>query len=138
MPRSTQVPAASFSVSSTGLSPAVAELSSSLPLPTPESRMPALQPRNGRNHSVWALPISLAATLGVSFDFSSSGTEMFHFPGLASLGLYIQLRMMGHDSHRVSPFRNHRIVGCLAPPRCLSQLTASFIASQRKAFTCCP
>ena len=34
MPRSTQVPAASFSVSSTGLSPAVAELSSSLPLPT--------------------------------------------------------------------------------------------------------
>ena len=28
---------------------------------------------NGRNHSVWAHPISLAATLGVSFDFSSSG-----------------------------------------------------------------
>ena len=28
---------------------------------------------NGRYHPVWALPISLAATLGVSFDFSSSG-----------------------------------------------------------------
>ena len=28
---------------------------------------------HGRNHMVWALPISLAATLGVSFDFSSSG-----------------------------------------------------------------
>ena len=85
---------------------------------------------NGRNHPVWALPISLAATLGVSFDFSSSG--------LASLGLYIQLRMMGHDSHRVSPFRNHRIVGCLAPPRCLSQLTASFIASQRQGIHLLP
>ena len=93
---------------------------------------------NGRNHSVWALPISLAATLGVSFDFSSPGTEMFHFPGLASLGLCIQPRMMGHDSHRVSPFRNHRIVGCLAPPRCLSQLTASFIASQRQGIHLLP
>ena len=66
------------------------------------------------------------------------GTEMFHFPGLASLGLYTQLRMMGHDSHRVSPFRNHRIVGCLAPPRCLSQLTASFIASQRQGIHLLP
>ena len=118
MPRSTQVPAASFSVSSTGLSPAVAELSSSLPLPTPESRSPLLW-----ESRLISLP---------------PGTEMFHFPGLASLGLYIQLRMMGHDSHRVSPFRNHRIVGCLAPPRCLSQLTASFIASQRQGIHLLP
>ena len=129
MPRSTQVPAASFSVSSTGLSPAVAELSSSLPLPTPESRMPALQPLFPfRSPLLWeSRLISLPP-----------GTEMFHFPGLASLGLYIQLRMMGHDSHRVSPFRNHRIVGCLAPPRCLSQLTASFIASQRQGIHLLP
>ena len=28
---------------------------------------------NGRNHSVWALPISLAATLGIDVSFSSSG-----------------------------------------------------------------
>ena len=46
--------------------------------------------------------------------------------------------MMGRDSHRVSPFRNHRIVGCLAPPRCLSQLTASFIASQRQGIHLLP
>ena len=91
---------------------------------------------NGRNHSVWALPIPL---LWESRLISlPPGTEMFHFPGLASLGLYIQLRMMGHDSHRVSPFRNHRIVGCLAPPRCLSQLTASFIASQRQGIHLLP
>ena len=45
MPRSTQVPVVSFSVSGTGLSPALAKLSSFLPLPNHESRMPALQPR---------------------------------------------------------------------------------------------
>ena len=28
---------------------------------------------NGRNHPVWALPISLAATLGIDVSFSSSG-----------------------------------------------------------------
>ena len=125
MPRSTQVPAASFSVSSTGLSPAVAELSSSLPLPTPESRMPALQPR------------MVETTRFGLFPFRS---PLLWESRLISLppGLYIQLRMMGHDSHRVSPFRNHRIVGCLAPPRCLSQLTASFIASQRQGIHLLP
>ena len=45
MSRGTQVPAVSLSVSGTGLSPALAELSSSFPLPTRESHMPALQPR---------------------------------------------------------------------------------------------
>ncbi len=45
MPRSTQVPAMSLSGSDTGLSPALAKLSSFLLLPNHESRMPALQPR---------------------------------------------------------------------------------------------
>ena len=116
MPRSTQVPAASFSVSSTGLSPAVAELSSSLPLPTPESRMPALQPRMVETTRFGLFPFRSPLLWESRLISLPPGTEMFHFPGLASLGLYIQLRMMGHDSHRVSPFRNHRIVGCLAPP----------------------
>ena len=138
MPRSTQVPAASFSVSSTGLSPAVAELSSSLPLPTPESRMPALQPRRVETTRFGLFPFRSPLLWESRLISLPPGTEMFHFPGLASLGLYIQLRMMGHDSHRVSPFRNHRIVGCLAPPRCLSQLTASFIASQRQGIHLLP
>ena len=132
MPRSTQVPAASFSVSSTGLSPAVAELSSSLPLPTPESRMPALQPRMVETTRFGLFPFRSPLLWESRLISLPPGTEMFHFPGLASLGLYIQLRMTGHDSHRVSPFRNHRIVGCLAPPRGLSQLTASFIAFRRQ------
>ena len=56
---------------------------------------------------------------------------MFHFPSFASSALCIQAGMTGHDSRRVSPFRNPRIIGCLAPPRGLSQPTASFIAFQR-------
>ena len=40
--------------------------------------------------------------------------------------------ILGHYSQWVSPFRHHRIIGCLAPPRCLSQLTTSFFASQRQ------
>ena len=138
MSRGTQVPAVSLSVSGTGLSPALAELSSSFPLPTHESHMPALQPRMVETTRFGLFPFRSPLLWESRLISLPPGTEMFHFPGLASLGLYIQLRMTGHDSHRVSPFRNHRIVGCLAPPRCLSQLTASFIASQRQGIHLLP
>ena len=132
MPRSTQVPVVSFSVSGTGLSPALAKLSSFLPLPTPESRIPALQPRMDGSTRFGLFPLRsplLRESRLISFP---SGTEMFHFPELASCKLCIHLQMTGHDSRRVSPFRNPRIKGCLAPPRGLSQLTASFIAFRRQ------
>ena len=128
MPRGTQVPAASLSGSGTGLSPALAKLSSFLPLSTHESRAPALQPRLDESNRFRLFPLRsplLRESRLISFP---SGTEMFHFPELASCKLYIHLRTTGHDSRRVSPFRNPRIKGCLAPPRGLSQLTASFIA----------
>ena len=32
---------------------------------------------------VWALPVSLAATKGIEFSFSSPGTKMFQFSGCA-------------------------------------------------------
>ena len=132
MPRSTQVPAASFSVSGTGLSPALAKLSSFLPLPTPESRMPALQPRMDGSTRFGLFPLRsplLRESRLISFP---SGTEMFHFPELALGRLCICLPVTEHDFRRVSPFRNPRIKGCLAPPRGLSQLTASFIAFRRQ------
>ena len=138
MPRSTQVPAMSLSVSDTGLSPALAKLSSFLPLPTPESRIPALQPRMDGSTRFGLFPLRsplLRESRLISFP---SGTEMFHFPELASCKLCIHLQMTGHDSRRVSPFRNPRIKGCLAPPRGLSQLTASFIASQRQGIHLLP
>src|SRR5688500_15280846 len=72
----------------TGPSPSMAERSSSLPLihfdllfqPVQiEARglnlkglVVALQPRLA-SQSVWAVPLSLAATYGISFDFFSSG-----------------------------------------------------------------
>ena len=66
------------------------------------------------------------------------GTEMFHFPGFASCNLFVQLRMTGHDSGRVAPFRNSRLTGCLAPPRDLSQPTTSFIAFWRQGIHLLP
>ena len=128
MPRGTQVPAASLSGSGTGLSPALAKLSSFFPLPTRESLPPALQPRLDESSRFRLVPLRsplLRESRLISFP---SGTEMFHFPELASCKLCIHLRMAEHDFRRVAPFRNPRINGCLAPPRGLSQLTASFIA----------
>ena len=125
-----------LSFSCTRLSLSLAGLSRTVPL----TNQLTYAVRNPRMHALWfgLFPFRSPLLWESRLISLPPGTEMFHFPGLASLGLYIQLRMMGHDSHRVSPFRNHRIVGCLAPPRCLSQLTASFIASQRQGIHLLP
>ena len=47
------------------------------------------------NTWVWALPISLAATFGISVIYFPSGTEMVHFPELAHTGLCIQPAVTG-------------------------------------------
>ena len=39
------------------------------------------------NTWVWAFPISLAATFGISVIYFPAGTEMVHFPALAHTGL---------------------------------------------------
>ena len=132
MPRSTQVSVLSLSTSNTGLSPTMAELSSSLLLSSRESIIPTLQPRiNGfirfglfpfRSPLLWESRL-------ISFP---SVTEMFHFTELALDKLCIHLSAVEHDLHWVSPFRNSRIIECLASPRNLSQLTTSFIAFRRQ------
>ena len=132
MPRGTQVPAASLSGSGTGLSPALAELSSSLPLLTQESRMPVLQPRSNESDRFGLIPFRSPLLWESRLISFPSGTEMFHFPELAHASLCIRLGVTEHDFRRVSPFRNSRIKGCLAPPRDLSQLTTSFIAFRRQ------
>src|SRR5262247_3264192 len=48
-----------------------------------------LQPPNA-GIWVWAIPISLAATIGISVIYFPPGTEMVHFPGLAHTRLCIQ------------------------------------------------
>ena len=47
------------------------------------------------NNWVWAVPISLAATFGISVIYFPSGTEMVHFPELAHTGLCIQPAVTG-------------------------------------------
>lgn len=64
------------------------------------------------------------------------GTKMFQFPWLPLPTLYIQVRVIRHDSNRVSPFGNLRFKACLAAPRSLSQLTTSFIGILRQGIPC--
>ena len=47
---------------------------------------------------------------------------MFQFPGLAPF------RVTGHDSSRVAPFGNPRMIAPVSAPRGLSQISTSFIA----------
>jgi hypothetical protein len=47
------------------------------------------------NTRVWAFPISLAATIGISVIYFPAGTEMVHFPALAHTGLCIQPAVTG-------------------------------------------
>ena len=54
------------------------------------------------------------------------GTEMFHFPTFPLSTLYIQVEIMGHDSHWVPPFGNPRIEALLAAPRGFSQPHTTF------------
>ena len=58
-----------------------------------------------------------------------AGTEMFHFPAFPPHTLYIQMRVTGHNSSRVSPFGHPRITARLPTPRGLSQAPTSFIGS---------
>ena len=50
------------------------------------------------------------------------GTEMVHFPWLASLGLCVHPRMAEHDPRRVSPFGHPRIKACLRLPEAYRSL----------------
>ena len=94
---------------------------------------PTLGPHNPRVTVVtlvWANPLSLATTDGISFDFFSWGYLDVSVPPVRFVGLCIYPTMTGHNPCRVSPFGNLRVKACLAARRSLSQLTTSFIASR--------
>ena len=138
MPRSTQVPPASFSVSNTRLSLAMARLSSRLLLPTPESLTAALQPHMVETTWFGLFPFRSPLLWESRLISFPPGTEMFHFPGSASSTLWIHVEIPEHDFRWVPPFRDPRIKGCLAPPRGLSQLATSFFAVQRQGIHLLP
>ena len=130
MPRGTQVPAALFSVSGTRLSLALAGLSRPLPLPTPRSRMPALQPRMNESMRFGLIPVR-SPLLGESRLISfPSGTEMFHFPEFAPCNLCIQLQVTGRLIAAYHVF--HRLPTPRHPPDALVNL------SSRKEFPSFP
>jgi hypothetical protein len=72
--------------------------------------------------TVWADPVSLAATSGISVDFSSSGYLDVSVPLVRSLS------GDGDRSPPGCPIRQSKDRRMCAPPLGLSQLTAAFIA----------
>ena len=80
-----------------------------------------LQPHPKRG-MVWAIPRSLAATYGVSFDFLSYGYLDVSVP---RVGFLFRMTL----ACRVSPFGHPRFIACLPAHRGFSQAPTSFIAS---------
>jgi hypothetical protein len=90
---------------------------------------PGRQRVSACTYQVWADPLSLATTQGVSLISFPRGTEMFHFPRLSSTGLCVQPGITPHYQRWVSPFGNPRVKGYSAPNRGLSQPFTPFIDS---------
>lgn len=88
---------------------------------------------------VWAVPLSLATTDGITDLFSFPPvTEMFHFTGYGVLfpmysGTDVQVLPCTGYPIRRSP--DHSV---FAAPRSLSQLVTSFIACQHQGIHCVP
>ena len=116
VPRPTRVPQQVHTrFSHTGLSPSPVRRSNRLPLTFLD---PSLRPHNpGPVGPVWALPISLAATLGISFDFFSSRYLDVSVPWVGS-----PFRVTGHYSRRVAPFGHPRIDARLQLPEAFRSL----------------
>ena len=75
---------------------------------------------------IWANSLSLATTQGITIVFSSSG-----YLDVSVLRVCSPItRSFWPSTRRVSPFGNPRIERIFAPPRGLSQLITSFIASE--------
>ena len=73
-----------------------------------------------------------------NFLSSPRGTEMSHFPPLASLRLCIQRAMAGHDSRRVPPFGHPRVKACLQLTEAYRSLPRPSSPSRAKASTVRP
>ena len=87
---------------------------------------------------VWAVPISLAATFGISVIYFPPGTEMVHFPGLAHTRLLYSAGCSESSSRRVSPFGDPRIKACLRLPEAYRSLPRPSSPSGAKASTVRP
>ena len=126
MPRGTPDPASYLRLSLTGLSPSLAGFPKTVLLGY--CQILRSLPRCART-PVWALPISLAATLGIDVSSFSSGYLDVSVPRvpLHALWIYAWIPV----SRWVSPFRHPRLDGYLRLPgafRSLSRLSSALSA----------
>ena len=91
MSRGTLDPAGPALTSDTGLSPSLAGCSKAVLLSLPDPLLQS-EPRDARI-TVWALPLSLAATHGIDVSFSSSGYLDVSVPRVPFRTLWIHVRM---------------------------------------------
>ena len=77
----------------------------------------------------------LAESLLFSFP---PGTEMVHFPGLSSLDLWIQSRILKYEPEWVAPFGNPRVKACLRLTEAYRSLPRPSSTPGAKAFTVRP
>ena len=91
------------------------------------------QPRR-INPPVWPLPISLATTLGISVDVSSSPYLDVSVQAVPFLRLFDSTQDDGVLLRRVSPFGNPRIKVCLRLPEAYRSLPRPSSAPSAKAF----
>ena len=119
-----RVPARLDRISRTGLSPATARLSRRVPLCGLRPLCRPYYPARASTPAVWALPLSLAATRGVTVVFLSSDywDVSVRRVRLPSKGMP-RLRAAG------CPIRTPADQRPFAPPRRLSRPAASFVAS---------
>ena len=131
----TLVPATAFSFSLTRLLRSLAPLSNGVQL-TIASVDAGPQPR-GACSSVWAVPSSLAATMGIDLSFSSSGYLDVSVPRVPSA--YAMYLRMGDKSStcRVSPFGYQGIYACLRLPLAFRSLPRPSSALGALASTLC-
>ena len=91
------------------------------------------QPRR-INPPVWPLPISLATTLGISVDVSSSPYLDVSVQAVPRVRLFDSTHADGVLLRRVSPFGNPRIDGYLLLPVAYRSLSRPSSAPDAKAF----
>lgn len=102
--------------------------------------MPCQGPSTPRQQvaEVWAVPLSLATTCGITLFSFPGVTEMFHFAPCRSDGLWIHPAVIPYYRNRVSPFGDPRIIACLRLPVDYRSLLRPSSPSSAKAFTLCP
>ena len=96
----------------------------------PVSPAPPYNPIMHRCTMVWAPPLSLAATQGISFDFLSCRYLDGSLPCVSLRPGYVFTRRWQSSRPPGYPIRTSADRRSLAPPRSFSQLSASFVVWQ--------